>query len=77
MTDIVKDLRAWQASIRLQHPRYALVGQSADEIERLQAVILNIQALAEQGFPIDAGRLAIRCRRALEPATLTSGERHD
>lgn len=47
----------------------------ATEVERLRAVILNIQSLAEQGFPIDARRLATRCRRALGPAALTTSQR--
>lgn len=37
---------------------------AANRIERLGAAILNIQALAEQGFPIDAAKLAERCRHA-------------
>lgn len=37
------------------------------ENERLRATLLNIQALAERGFPIDAKYLSMRCRNALEP----------
>lgn len=33
--------------------------------DRLRAVLLNIQALAERGFPIDCASLATRCRLAL------------
>ena len=36
-----------------------------NELERLRATILNIQALAERGFPIDNAKLAERCRKAL------------
>jgi hypothetical protein len=32
---------------------------------RLRAVLLNIQAAAESGYPIDGANLATRCRRAL------------
>lgn len=42
-----------------------LCRDAAAEIARLRAVILNIQALAEKGFPIDTTKLAVRCRRAL------------
>jgi hypothetical protein len=39
----------------------------ADEVERLRAALLNIQAMAERGFPIDCAKLAEQCRRALNP----------
>lgn len=42
-----------------------LLGEKDAEIARLRAVILNIQAMAERGFPIDTGKLATRCRKAL------------
>jgi hypothetical protein len=42
-----------------------LLGEKDVEIARLRAVILNIQAMAERGLPIDAGKLATRCRKAL------------
>lgn len=35
------------------------------ENERLRATLLNIQALAERGFPIDAKYLSMRCHAAL------------
>ncbi len=38
-----------------------------DEIERLRATLLNIQAMAERGFPIDNAKLAEQCRQAREP----------
>lgn len=36
-----------------------------DEIDRLRATLLNIQALAERGNHIDNAKLAEQCRRAL------------
>lgn len=39
--------------------------KAAKEITRLRAALLNIQALAERGHPIDCEKLATRCRRAL------------
>ena len=41
------------------------IGTLYKEIERLRAVLLNIQSLAERGSPIDAAKLATRCRAAL------------
>lgn len=41
------------------------IRSGGDVNERLRAVILNIQALAETGQPIDAAKLATRCRHAL------------
>jgi hypothetical protein len=35
----------------------------------LRACLLNIQSLAEKGFPIDSGKLATRCRRSLDNST--------
>lgn len=35
------------------------------EIERLRATMLNIQAAAERGNPIDLAKLATQCRHAL------------
>lgn len=47
----------------------ALPQQPQDgEVERLRAVILNIQSLAERGLPIDTAKLASRCRHALSAA---------
>jgi hypothetical protein len=46
----------------------ALRSENADlcrEIERLRATLLNIQALAERGNPVDSAKLAARCHRAL------------
>lgn len=39
--------------------------EAATEIEQLRATLLNIQALAERGFPIDAKYLSMRCHAAL------------
>lgn len=39
------------------------------EVERMRAALLNIQAAAERGFPIDPAKLAAQCRHAL---TLTA-----
>ena len=47
----------------------------ADELVRLRAALLNIQALAERGSPIDNAKLATMCRHALsncETATIDS-----
>ena len=41
------------------------VSPPMEEIDRLRATLLNIQALAERGFPIDHTKLAEQCRRAL------------
>lgn len=49
--------------VRLERENAALRA----EVARLQAIILNIQALAERGFPIDTAKLAKRCQAALEP----------
>jgi hypothetical protein len=35
-------------------------------IKRLRATLLNIQSLAERGFPIDHAKMAERCRAALD-----------
>lgn len=40
-------------------------GDAVTEIQRLRTVLLNIQSLAERGFPIDHMKLATRCRLAL------------
>lgn len=42
-----------------------VMGEAAREIDRLRALVMNIQALAERGFPIDPAKLATRCRLAL------------
>jgi hypothetical protein len=34
--------------------------------ERMRAALLNIQSLAESGFPINSAKLAARCRHARE-----------
>lgn len=36
-----------------------------EEIGRLRATLLNIQAMAERGYPIDCSKLAAQCRAAL------------
>ena len=36
-----------------------------DENDRLRATLLNIQATAERGLPIDYRKLADQCRHAL------------
>ena len=41
-----------------------------EENARLRATLLNIQALAERGNPIDATKLADRCRHALGQGAL-------
>lgn len=42
------------------------------EAARLRALVLNIQSLAEKGFPIDAPKLATRCRESLShPSEVT------
>lgn len=41
------------------------INEAADEIARLRAALLNIQALAERGNPIDTTKLAEQCRHAL------------
>lgn len=38
---------------------------AASEIERLRATLLNIQALAERGWPINNDKLSAQCRHAL------------
>ena len=49
------------------------------EIERLRAILLNIQAEAEKGRPVDAQKLATRCRFALayEQPSRTVGQTAD
>lgn len=42
-----------------------LADERAKEAVTLRATLLNIQALAEQGNPIDSAKLATRCRHAL------------
>jgi hypothetical protein len=37
------------------------------ENERLRAALLNIQAAAERGWPIDHAKIATQCRLALDP----------
>jgi len=62
-TDIVERLR-WQK-------RYTngivpvTMEDAAKQIERLRATLLNIQALAERGDPIDTTKLAEQCRHGL------------
>lgn len=45
----------------------------ADELVLLRAALLNIQALAERGNPIDCAKLATMCRHALTQQS-TKGE---
>lgn len=47
--------------------------ESGREVERLRATLLNIQSDAERGFPIDASKLATRCRHALASHAGVSG----
>ena len=61
MTDIVEMLRTPTGCVAPSEWEI----KAAKEIERLRAVLLNIQALAERGNPIDNAKLATRCRRAL------------
>lgn len=42
--------------------------RAAKEIERLRAALLNIQAMAERGNPIDNAKLSAQCQHALNPA---------
>ena len=59
MTDVL-----WR--LRDLSPGYGnIIKDAVEEIERLRATLLNIQALAEQGNPIDTIKLAERCRNAL------------
>lgn len=41
------------------------INQLEAENEKLRATVLNIQSLAERGWPIDNDKLAERCRRVL------------
>lgn len=61
MSDIVEMLRTPTGCV----PPNKWELKASKEIERLRAVLLNIQALAEQGNPIDCTKLATRCRQAL------------
>lgn len=71
MADIVERLRdadiGWSGDAACVDADTAEEG--AKEIERLRAVLLNIQAMAETGFLINGEKLAERCRHALnQPA---------
>jgi len=46
-------------------PEPPTLDRPAKENERLRAALLNIQAVAERGFPIDRSTLAAQCRAAL------------
>lgn len=68
MSDIVEMLRTPTGCV----PPSEWELKAAKEIERLRAVLLNIQALAERGWPINNDKLAVRCRNALtQQKTLT------
>lgn len=67
MIDIVNRLRfdATRCEVSFSKGVAKNIEEGIAEIERLRAVILNIQSLAENGFPIDGAKLATRCRLAL------------
>lgn len=46
-------------------PWFSEVRRLETENARLRSALLNIQATAEKGFPIDAAKLAEQCRHAL------------
>lgn len=45
------------------------------ENARLRAVLLNIHALAERGFPINNDKLAVHCKHALAFQPQTAREK--
>lgn len=64
--DILERLRAAHPGSMQLVVGSKILAEAADEIERLRAVILNIQALAEGGRQIDTDKLATRCRVVLQ-----------
>jgi hypothetical protein len=62
--DYVKDHGMGSGHAPVSMYDYAIDNANA-EVERLRAVLLNIQAQAETGRPVDSAKLATRCRAAL------------
>jgi hypothetical protein len=60
-TPIMVDVKTTLTENEVRYHNAAL----AEENGRLRAVLLNIQSVAERGFPIDNTKLAARCRNAL------------
>jgi hypothetical protein len=67
LRDEVSKSLASLRSMRPADPETAVMLIPVRDVERLRDALLNIQAMAERGFPIDCAKLAEQCRRALNP----------